>query len=84
MRRSRRAFEGHGFLSIPINDKAEPVAVVGIDRKGIARPADRHVKLLAIYELRRQARVDIDDHAINGRALRGVRSRSVAVVDVVD
>ncbi len=82
MRRSRRAFEGHGFLSIPINDEAEPVTVVGIDRKGIPRPADRNVELLAVDEFRRKPGVDIDDHAIDRRTLGRVRSGSVPVVDV--
>ena len=55
---------------------------LGIDRDRLTRSADRHVKLLAVYELRRESGVDIDDDLVNCRALGRVRGRGVAMIDV--
>ena len=84
MRHSRRKLKSQGFLAASVHGVAKPAAVVRIDCERVPRAADRNVKLLAFDQFRRQARVDVDDDAIDGRALRGVRSRCVPVIDVAE
>ena len=59
-------------------------AIVREDRERVPRAADRDIELFAVDQFRRQSGVDIDDDAIDGRALRGVGSGSVAMIDVAE
>src|SRR5215472_16437498 len=49
----------------------------------MARTAKRDVELSAIYQPNAALGIDVDDYPIHGRALGRVRSRRVAVIDVV-
>jgi hypothetical protein len=69
-----------GFLAAAIERSGELAAIVRIDSYRLPRAAYRHVKLLPIDELGREPRVDVDDDAIDGRTLRRMRSRRIAMI----
>lgn len=74
--------KGERFLAASVDGASKLHSVVGVNCEGFPGAADRDVELLPIDQFRRQARVDVHNHAINGCALRGVRRGSVSVVDV--
>ena len=62
--------------------RSKPCAIIREDRECVSRAADRHIELLSVDEFGGKRGIDIDDHVIDRRALRRVRRRGVAVVDV--
>src|SRR5207237_7187044 len=81
-RRALESVERNLFFRMSLRGTAQGFDVVGVDARVIAGAADRHVKLLPVDELGAAHRIGIDDDAVNGGALRGVRRGGIAVVDV--
>jgi hypothetical protein len=77
-------FERQGFLAAPIDGVPKLGAVISKNRDSASRATDRDVELLAVDQLRRELRVDIDNNTVNGRALYGVRGRGVPVVKMTE
>lgn len=77
-------FKRNGLLAAPISSGLEPTPVVCKNRERVPGTADRDVELLAVDQLRRESRIDINNDVIDGRALRRVRSRGVPVIDVAE
>jgi hypothetical protein len=76
--------ESQGFLAAPIDGVSKLGAVIRKNRDSASRATDRDVELLAIDQLRRQLRVDIDNNTVNGCALCGVRGSGVPVVNMTE
>src|SRR5229473_660159 len=76
--------KSQGFLAAPINGVSKLEWVIRKNRDSASRATDRDVELLAVDQLRRELRVDIDNNLVNGRALCGVRGRGVPVVNMTE
>src|SRR5713226_6959838 len=76
--------ESQGFLAAPIDGVSELGTVIRKNRDSASRATDRDVELLAVDQLGRESSVDIDDDAVNRRALCGVRGRGVPVVNMTE
>src|SRR5216684_5940003 len=76
--------ESQGFLAAPIDGMSKLGAVIRKNRDSTSRATERDVELLAVDQLRREMRVDIDDNLVNGRALCRVRGRGVPVVNMTE
>ena len=81
---SRGKLKSHGFLAALVHGVGKSANVIRINCERVPRAADRYIKLFPVHELGREPRIDVHDDPIDGRALRGVRSRSVSVIDVAE
>jgi hypothetical protein len=63
-------FKRYGLLADSMSGGPEPTPVVCKNRESVPGTADRDVELLAVDQLRRESRIDIDNDVIDGRALR--------------
>ena len=56
--------ERQGFLAAPIHGLSKLGAVIHKNRDSASRATDRDVELLAVDQLRRELRVDIDNYTV--------------------
>ena len=77
-------FQGNRLFAGAGDRVPEGGTVVGIDCDPAPRAADRDVKLFAVHEFNRATGVDVDDDAVDSRALAGMRCRGVTIVDVAE